>query len=58
MSKKDFEAIARTMSQVMPENEDSLAYGQWALTCASLALRFSARYPRFDEEKFLAACEQ
>jgi len=57
MSKKDFEAIARTMSQVMPE-KDSLAYGQWELTCASLALKFSYLYPQFDEEKFLAACEQ
>jgi hypothetical protein len=61
MTRKHFQLIADSLQLVRPakpaEGEESAEYGQWLLTVATLARQLSGTNPRFDADRFLAACD-
>jgi hypothetical protein len=59
MSKKHFESLAEAMRAVRPEplnHEEKHKLNQWYSTVTALVFVLSRDNPRFDEEKFRAAC--
>jgi hypothetical protein len=60
MQRAHYELIAETMRLLRPEqparDADSAEYGQWVLTCTTLATRLADTNPHFDATRFLNAC--
>ena len=60
MTKKDFEMIASVLKACeWPSSNDTYAKGmrcQWSNTIDAFATALASQNPRFDRERFLAAC--
>lgn len=67
MEKRHFEAIAKTMRAIRPDRGNQYAtrsvrvkggakYEQWTYTCRELARTLAQFNPRFNSDRFLAAC--
>jgi hypothetical protein len=54
MSRKDFELVASIIRQLHRENGDNIPYDRLVKDFAD---SFAGTNPRFDEERFVAACE-
>ena len=58
MSKKHFESLAEAMRAVRPNGnpKDDNEMVQWYSTITALVYVLARDHPRFDEDKFRAAC--
>lgn len=56
MSRKDYEALAEAIRAIRPEGKISKADNQWYSTIDALCVVLGRDNPRFDEDRFRAAC--
>lgn len=56
MSKRHFNAIARQLANVRPEDESGCAYIQWLHDIKAVASVCSDANNRFDHHRFIDAC--
>lgn len=56
MTRKDYQAFAEMMNRNRPNTADPF-YQDWLIICGGMCLIFKRDNPRFDRDRFLAACE-
>ena len=60
MQRAHYELLARTMNLLKPVEpgpaDESAEYGQWVLTCTTLATQLADTNELFDATRFLKAC--
>ena len=56
MTKKDFALIAEALHTAHPGADDIPAFEQWRMTVRMMAHALKASNPRFDHNRFIAAC--
>jgi hypothetical protein len=58
LTRKDYAAVAAELRGVKPNSRSYIELQTWKTCCDAVAHGFAADNPRFDRDRFLAACDR